>query len=66
MNIYAGIGTATEAAAFGAFGALVIGLSMKKTGYKKHLRIVNRHNEANSNDFYNYYWCPTSSLITLL
>ena len=34
MIIYMGIGTATEAAAFGAFGALVIGLLMRRLNIK--------------------------------
>lgn len=32
--IYAGIGTSTEAAAFGSFGALIIGLVMKRLKFK--------------------------------
>lgn len=32
--IYLGIGTATEAAAFGAFGALMIGLVMRRLSFK--------------------------------
>ncbi|MCH6265303.1 TRAP transporter large permease [Neobacillus citreus] len=34
IAIYAGIGTSTEAAAFGAFGALVIGLLIRRLNFK--------------------------------
>jgi C4-dicarboxylate transporter, DctM subunit len=34
VAIYTGIGTSTEAAAFGAFGALVIGLMVKRLNFK--------------------------------
>lgn len=34
VSIYSGIGTSTEAAAFGAFGALVIGLLIKRLNFK--------------------------------